>query len=484
MARSRAKQPVRKRQLSPPIDLEVTESFLDKIVDGFQESAMMPGGVDIEKQKEGAEDLPPAKRVCAPRSKRAAVANDVASSSTLASGGQIVQHTAIPGAIVPFRTPLGITNAAQPGGSGIRFSELSVLSVNEFKPHLDLSRLKTDGIVRINGALFSGLGCYDLDISASGLHRIFTFPVMDECTSVVSAAKVEKNLLVMIGETLLKDAFDKIKPWFNCDLEQPRNDGWFVEHFCRFSLEGRPHGEVLDKRTKYIIRHALKILGRQTLAYCSTRLAFLAMAHVDLQSPHLRPDWYEWLSAELKAKLLASTKTDRGSLAKFREGWTAVVELMKSNFLSAEARAGSCESTPLLLEACSSFGDIQAKWDAEKGQLVRETEMLKTELSKAQGQAEKNRLETEALKDELTRQQKEWEENSQKLSNEISKLHEDKQRIAGNEDSLLEVNMEEPPETEPPDPEALPYDPPKFTEEAEAPEVLLCFYLFLTDFGS
>ncbi|KAL3678456.1 hypothetical protein R1sor_021412 [Riccia sorocarpa] len=364
----RPKMKVRKRGVSPPIDLKVDESFLDRIVDGFENVAMKRGDQD----KEAAENQQQVKRACGIRSKRQPVSKDVAGPSGVVSGGAIVPHTAIPGAIVPFREPRGVSDAGQSGGPAV----------------------------------------------------------------LVSAAEVEKSFKEMFGKSRMKDAFDTIKVWFNFKLDQPRNDGWFVEDFCRFSSENRPHGDILDKRTKFIIRHALKILGRQTLAYCSTRLAFLAMAHVDPQSPHLRPDWHEWLSAELKTKLLAYQKTDRGSQAKFREGWTAIVEIMKSNFLSAEAQAGSTDSTPLLLEACSSFGDFQAKWDAEKGQLVRETEKLKTELTKAQGEAEKSRMETVALKEEFSRQQKEWEENSQKLTTEIAKLHEEKQRIAGNEENV------------------------------------------------
>ncbi|KAL3683642.1 hypothetical protein R1sor_001664 [Riccia sorocarpa] len=322
----RPKMKARKRGVSPPIDLEVDESFLDRFVDGFEDVAMKRADQD----KEAAENQQQIKRACGIRSKRQPVSKDVAGPSGVVSGGAIVPHTAIPGAIVPFREPRGVSDVGQSGGPAVRFSELSVLSLKEITPYLDFTRLKEEGIVHISGKLFSGMDNYDLDISASGLRRSFTFPVMDECTVVVSAVEVEKSFKEMFGKSRMKDAFDTIK------------------------------------------------------------------------SPHLRPDWHEWLSAELKAKLLAYLKTDRGSQAKFREGWTAIVEIMKSNFLAAEAHAGSTDSAPLLLEACSSFGDFQAKWDAKKGQLVRETEKLKTELTKAQGEAEKSRMETVALKEEAS----------------------------------------------------------------------------------
>ncbi|KAL2650805.1 hypothetical protein R1flu_018933 [Riccia fluitans] len=46
------------------------------------------------------------------------------------------------------------------------------------------------------------------------------------------------------------------------------------------------------------------------------------------------------------------------------------------------------KSRLLLEDSCNAFQDtFQARWDGEKGELVRETQQLKGELAKAKGQA-------------------------------------------------------------------------------------------------
>ncbi|KAL3675627.1 hypothetical protein R1sor_025575 [Riccia sorocarpa] len=131
-----------------------------------------------------------------------------------------------------------------------------------------------------------------------------------------------------------------------------------------------------------------------------TTLVLLAVAHVDPTYAHLRPDWHMFVSSEIR-KSLNHEKTDKKSASKFREGWAAIIELVRNEFMAKQAADGK---EPLYLEAKNAFSDTKAKWDNEKCELVRQREELKEELAKAQepkAQAERReetiRLEKEAL---------------------------------------------------------------------------------------
>ncbi|KAL2608504.1 hypothetical protein R1flu_027077 [Riccia fluitans] len=82
---------------------------------------------------------------------------------------------------------------------------------------------------------------------------------------------------------------------------------------------------------------------------------------------------------------LNHTKEDRASTAKFREGWQAVVQLLRTKFLATQM-ARQNQEDPLLLgdEPRNAFGDTKAQWDVERCELVRERDQLKEDLLKAQ----------------------------------------------------------------------------------------------------
>ncbi|KAL2630840.1 hypothetical protein R1flu_015526 [Riccia fluitans] len=159
--------------------------------------------------------------------------------------------------------------------------------------------------------------------------------------------------------------------------------GWFIDNLVFFSSQGRENGKLLDMRAKLVIRQALKWIGRPSSSYTSTTLVLLALAHVDLEEPNLKPDWYAWISEQISFRL-NHTKDDRASTAKFWEGWQAVTQFFHTQFL-ARIQTQNQEG-PLLLgdEPHNAFGDTRAQWDAKRCELVCERDQLKEDLLKAQ----------------------------------------------------------------------------------------------------
>ncbi|KAL3694524.1 hypothetical protein R1sor_008175 [Riccia sorocarpa] len=327
------------------------------------------------------------------------------------------------------------------------FEELGVLSRDEVLPYVDTSRVRDDGIVTINSAMFSrgameGAKEYPIDISVEGLKKLVDFPAAGDCVKVVAPSKIEKMFSDHCGIPNKKDAWKAIAPWFGFPLKnaQARSEGWVVDDFRKFTLEKHPHGSVLDMRVRLVIRQVLKILGKLSYHFCSTTLVLLAVAHVDPTCAHLRPDWHMFVSSEIR-KSLNHEKTDKKSAGKFREGWGAIIELVKNEFMAKQAAASGKE--PLYLEAKNAFSDTKAEWDNEKCELVRQREQLKEELAKAQelkAQAERReeaiRLEKKALEVEYSKEKADWESKNQKLVDEVSQLHEDMKKVSTKEEPV------------------------------------------------
>ncbi|KAL2612535.1 hypothetical protein R1flu_024227 [Riccia fluitans] len=91
-----------------------------------------------------------------------------------------------------------------------------------------------------------------------------------------------------------------------------------------FSSQGREDGKLLDMCAKLVIRQALKWIERPSSSFTSTTLVLLALAQVDPEEPNLKPNWYAWVFDEISF-CLNHTKEDRANIAKFWEGWQAVV---------------------------------------------------------------------------------------------------------------------------------------------------------------
>ncbi|KAL3697121.1 hypothetical protein R1sor_011197 [Riccia sorocarpa] len=327
-----------------------------------------------------------------------------------------------------------------------KFEELGVLTREKVLPYVDTRRVKDDGIVTVNSAMFSrcaleGAKEYNIDISVESLKRLVDFPAAGDCAKIVPPSVIEKAFFDHCGQKHKKDAWKVIVPWFRFNLNnaQPRSEGWVIDDFRKFTLENHPHGSLLDMRVRPVIRQVLKTLGKQSQLYCSTTLVLLAVAHVDPTCAHLRPNWHMFVSSEIR-KSLNHEKTDKKSAGKFREGWAAIIDLVRNEFMAKQAVAGK---EPLYLEAKNAFSDTKAEWDSEKCELVRQREELKEELAKAQelkAQAERReetiRLEKEALEVEYSKEKADWESKNQKLVDEVSQLHEDMKKVSTKEDGV------------------------------------------------
>ncbi|KAL2623396.1 hypothetical protein R1flu_003601 [Riccia fluitans] len=241
---------------------------------------------------------------------------------------------------------LPVVSTRLPHPPTIGFEELSLLTRDDVFPHLKFDRLKTEGIFFIDGNLFA-IGAADaqgqlaINVSREGLKEYLDFPDSEDSSRVVSASVIE-----------------------------PRNEGWFIDDLVFFSSLGCEDGKVLDMRAKLVINQALKWIGRPSSLYTSTTLVLLALAHVDPEEPNLKPDWYAWVFEQISLRL-NHTKENRASTAKFWEGWRAVVQLLRSQFLARVGRQN--QEGPLLLgdEPQNAFGDTQAQWDVERCELVR-----------------------------------------------------------------------------------------------------------------
>ncbi|KAL3676523.1 hypothetical protein R1sor_026471 [Riccia sorocarpa] len=206
--------------------------------------------------------------------------------------------------------------------------------------------------------------------------------------------------------------------------------GWNIDELRYFAKSGRD--PALDKNCKLVMRQALKTIGRTSHIYCSTTVAFLAIAHVDPELENLRPDWHAWCANEIRFHLRHS-KTDKHSKAKFREGWQAVVELVTREFLARQAARLQQQSQVSQLEyssdAKNAFAETKVVWDAKRGELIAERERLRSELEEAQSREEAEvregalRDKHEKLQREYSVRKEEWEARDQKLVEEVDTLH-------------------------------------------------------------
>ncbi|KAL2631230.1 hypothetical protein R1flu_015916 [Riccia fluitans] len=283
-----------------------------------------------------------------------------------------------------------------------------------------------------------------MDFFAVSLRKLVDFLVKGECSRIVPPSEVEVEFLKLTSRKYEKDAWQDIASWFGFFLthSQPPTEGWIVDDFKKFSLEGHPDGYALDKQVRLVINQVQRMVGKANHSFCSTTFVLLVVAHVDPRMADYRPDWHMWISSEIRGRL-DHDHNDKFSGGKFREGWQAIVRIVIADFLAKQAIA---RHEPLLLEAHNAFTNTRAEWDNEKGELVREREALKEELNKAKEMAieakemvvaeqwtEVVRLEKEALQQQYTKDKAEWETKSTQLIEEVGQLHEEKKRNAARE---------------------------------------------------
>ncbi|KAL2644869.1 hypothetical protein R1flu_012456 [Riccia fluitans] len=210
---------------------------------------------------------------------------------------------------------------------GITLEELSTLSRNEVFPNVNTHRLKTDGILKISGELFQPIGSsigttskYIMDLSTACLRKLVDFLVKGECRRIVPPSEVEAEFLKLTSRKYKKDVRQDIAPWcgFSLTHSQPRREGWVVDDFKKFSLEGHPDGYALDKQVRLVINQAQRMVGHD--------------------------------------------RNDKFSGGKFCEGWQAIVRIVRADFLAKQA---TTRHEPLLLEPRNAFTNTKAEWDNE-----------------------------------------------------------------------------------------------------------------------
>ncbi|KAL2620593.1 hypothetical protein R1flu_000798 [Riccia fluitans] len=148
--------------------------------------------------------------------------------------------------------PVVLTQLPRPPTIG--FEELSLSTRDDFFPHLKFDRLKTEGILFIDGSLFakgvaSVQGKLSVNVSREGLKEYLVFPGSEDSSYVVSTNVIEAEFLRRIGHKSLKDAWT-VAHW----NAQPRNEGWFIDELVFFSSVGLEDGKLLDMHEKLVIQ--------------------------------------------------------------------------------------------------------------------------------------------------------------------------------------------------------------------------------------
>ncbi|KAL3687334.1 hypothetical protein R1sor_013643 [Riccia sorocarpa] len=262
---------------------------------------------------------------------------------------------------------------------GITIEELSVLSRDEVFPFLNTTRLKQDKMVSIDPAIFSG-GASSRSTSAPW--------EMD-----LSTAGLKRLVDFLVkGECRRIVAPSEVETYFKDRAGQKKKgDLWKnIAPWFNFSLKHQqPRSEGWTISGSSVWRVILK---------------------------------------------------DKQSAKMFREGWMAIVGIVRADFMAKEAAS---RGNPLLLESRNAFTDTRAEWDSEKGELVRQRDALKEELEKAEQKAleakereEAVRKEKEALQRDYTNEKAEWEAKNSQLIAEVGQLHEEKKLNSSKEETV------------------------------------------------
>ncbi|KAL2632310.1 hypothetical protein R1flu_016996 [Riccia fluitans] len=127
--------------------------------------------------------------------------------------------------VVPTRLPRPPT---------IGFEELSLLTRNDVFPHLKFDRLKTEGILFIDGSLFAkgaagAQGQLAVNVSREGLKEYLNFPGSEDSSHVVSASVIEVEFSRRTGHKSLKDGWmlaqwDAERCELVCERDQLKED--------------------------------------------------------------------------------------------------------------------------------------------------------------------------------------------------------------------------------------------------------------------
>ncbi|KAL2620836.1 hypothetical protein R1flu_001041 [Riccia fluitans] len=95
------------------------------------------------------------------------------------------------------------------------------------------------------------------------LRKLVDFLVKGEYCRIGPPSEVEAEFLKRTGRKYKKDAWQDIAPWLGFSLthSQPRSEGWLVDDFKKFSLEGHPDGYALDKQVWLVINQVQRMVA-------------------------------------------------------------------------------------------------------------------------------------------------------------------------------------------------------------------------------
>ncbi|KAL2620405.1 hypothetical protein R1flu_000610 [Riccia fluitans] len=220
------------------------------------------------------------------------------------------------------------------------FSDEASSSVVKVYQPLDREEPSTSAVQPTRSSIGTTSECI-MDLFATGLRKLVYFPIKGECRRIVPPSEVEAEFMKQTSRKYKKDAWQDIAPWFGFSLthSQPRSEGWVVDDFKKFSLEGHPDGYALDKQVRLVINQVQRMV-----------------------------DWHMWVSFEIRG-CLGHGGNDKFLGGNIREGWEAIVRIVTTDFLAKQAIV---RHEPLLLEARNALTNTRAEWDNEKGELVRE----------------------------------------------------------------------------------------------------------------
>ncbi|KAL3685642.1 hypothetical protein R1sor_003664 [Riccia sorocarpa] len=233
----------------------------------------------------------------------------------------------------------------------ITIEELSVLSRDEVFSFLNTTRLKADKMVSIDPAIFQGGASsrstsspWEMDLSAACLKKLVDFPVKGECKRIVAPFVIETYFKDCARQKKKGDLWKNIAPWFNFSLshQQARSEGWLVDDFRKFNLEGHPEGHSLDKRK--LLQEVIRFYWKLENAFTDT---------------------------------MAEWDSEKGELVRQRDALKEELEKAEQQALEAKEREEAVRKEKKALRR--DYTNEKAEWEAKNSQLIQEVGQLHEE---------------------------------------------------------------------------------------------------------
>ncbi|KAL3695318.1 hypothetical protein R1sor_009394 [Riccia sorocarpa] len=250
------------------------------------------------------------------------------------------------------------------------FEELGVLSRDEVLPYVDTSRMRDDGIVKVNSAMFSrgaveGAKEYPIDISIEGLKKLVDFPVSGHCAQIVAPSVIEKIFSDNCGYNNKKDVWKAIAPWFGFNLKnaQGRSEGWVVDDFRKFTLENILMGQSSTCECREELKEELAKAQEQA-ALAARREETIRLEKDALQKEYSR-DKADWESKNHKlAEEVNQLHEDMKRVSTKEELVRAELSEIRSQMEVSAKNTG--EATGLKLELEAKEEELRKLHEADK----------------------------------------------------------------------------------------------------------------------